>query len=39
MGLMQMSESGIKKILGKLKQIGKIRRVGPDKGGFWEVID
>ena len=36
---MQMSESGIKKILRKLKQTGEIRRVGSDKGGSWEVID
>lgn len=39
MDLLQMSESGIKKILRKLKQAGEIRRVGSDKGGHWEVID
>jgi ATP-dependent DNA helicase RecG len=22
----------------KLKSLGKIRRIGPDKGGYWEVI-
>lgn len=38
MDLMQMSESEIKKILRKLKRTGEIRRVGPDKGGFWEVL-
>lgn len=39
MDLMQMSESGIKKILRKLKRTGGIRRVGSDKGGFGEVLD
>lgn len=39
MDLMQLSESGIKKILRKLKQTGEIRRVGSDKGGHWEVIN
>ena len=23
----------------KLKEQGAVRRVGPDKGGFWEVIE
>lgn len=32
-----MSCSGVKKILGKLKDANRIRRVGPDKGGHWEV--
>lgn len=39
MDLLQMSESGIKKILRKLKLAGKIRRVGSDKGGSWKVIE
>ena len=33
-----MSRSGIKKVLGKLKDKNLIRRVGPDKGGHWEII-
>lgn len=33
-----LSESGVKKILRKLKKDGIIRRVGPDKGGHWEII-
>ena len=33
-----LSESGVKKILRKLRAIGRIRRVGPDKGGHWEII-
>ena len=23
----------------KLKQEGKIKRIGPDKGGYWEVVE
>lgn len=34
-----LSESGVKKILRNLRAIGQIRRVGPDKGGHWEIID
>ena len=33
------SESAIYKQLCKLRQQGKIRRVGPDKGGHWEVLE
>ena len=33
-----ITEDGIKYHLAKLKQQGKIRRVGPDKGGYWEVV-
>lgn len=33
-----LSESGVKKNLQILKQKGKIRRIGPDKGGHWEVL-
>lgn len=38
MNLTGLSESGVKKVLRKLKQAGEIRRVGPDKGGYWEVL-
>jgi Fic family protein len=34
-----MSDSGIKKAIHKLKNDGKIRRVGSAKGGHWEVLD
>lgn len=34
----KLSQSGVYKILSALKASGKIRRVGPDKGGYWEVI-
>ena len=33
-----MSRSGIKKALARLRAAGRLRRVGPDKGGHWEVI-
>lgn len=33
-----LSRSGVEKILRQLKESGKIRRVGPDKGGHWEVL-
>ena len=34
-----LSSAGIRKNLDKLKNQGKIRRVGPDKGGHWEIIE
>ena len=34
-----MSPSGIKKILKAMKESGRIQRVGPDKGGHWEVLE
>lgn len=33
-----LTEDGIKWQLKKLRTTGAIRRVGPDKGGHWEVI-
>ena len=33
-----MSRNGVDKNIRKLKEQGIIRRVGPDKGGHWEVI-
>jgi ATP-dependent DNA helicase RecG len=34
-----ISERGVKKQISKLKQNGIIKRIGPDKGGYWEVVD
>lgn len=34
-----ISAKGIEKQLAKLKVQGAIRRIGPDKGGTWEVVD
>ena len=32
------SRSTVQKHLANLKKAGRIRRVGPDKGGYWEVL-
>ena len=32
-----LSESGVKKVVRQLKDANLIRRIGPDKGGHWEV--
>ena len=34
-----LSESGVKKVLRTLKSQNLIRRVGPDKGGHWEIVE
>ncbi len=34
----ELSEEGIKFNLSQLKKQGKLKRVGPDKGGHWEVL-
>lgn len=33
-----MARSGLMKHLRKLQETGRIRRVGPNKGGYWETI-
>ena len=33
-----LSVSGIEKNLRQLKEQDKIKRIGPDKGGHWEVV-
>ena len=33
-----LSPDGVKWNLDKLKKSGKIRRIGPDRGGYWEVV-
>jgi ATP-dependent DNA helicase RecG len=33
-----LSKDGVKYNLKKLKDSGKIRRIGGDKGGYWEII-
>ena len=33
------TEDGIKYNLERLKKLGLLRRVGPNKGGFWEIIE
>jgi ATP-dependent DNA helicase RecG len=34
-----MSDRAVKKHLRNLKQQGFLKRIGPDKGGHWEVVD
>ena len=33
-----LSVAGVRKVLDKLRVSGRIRRIGPDKGGHWEVM-
>ena len=33
-----LSVAGVRKVLDKLRAAGRIRRIGPDKGGHWEVV-
>lgn len=37
--MLGLSNKAIEKQLAKLKAEGRIARVGPDKGGHWEVVD
>ena len=36
--LIGMTPEGVKSAISSLKASGAIRRVGPDKGGHWEVV-
>ena len=36
--MFMVSEKTIKRDIKKLRKQGKIKRVGPDKGGYWEVL-
>jgi len=33
-----ISQDGIKHNLAKLKAESRIKRIGPDRGGYWEII-
>ena len=33
-----LSVAGVRKVLDKLRATGRIRLIGPDKGGRWEVV-
>lgn len=35
---LEMSTSGIHKNIQQLKEEGRLKRIGPDKGGHWEVV-
>ena len=34
-----ITPDGVKKQLDKLRKAGKIRHVGPTKGGHWEIVE
>ena len=34
-----ITEWAIKKQIRKMKAQGRIQRIGPDKGGHWEVVE
>ena len=36
---LDLSRAGVQKIIRKLKKAGRLRRIGPDKGGHWEVAE
>ncbi len=35
---LEKSESTIERALRRLREAGEIKRIGPDKGGHWEVV-
>ena len=37
--IIDLTEDGVKYNLKRLKEFGLIRRIGPDKGGFWKIIE
>ena len=37
--ILKIRTTAIDNNIAKLKKAGKLKRVGPDKGGYWEVID
>ena len=36
---LKISSRAVENQIARLKKQGKIKRVGPDKGGHWEVLD
>ncbi len=37
-GMLGISDKGVEKHLANLKKTGALKRVGPDKGGYWRVV-
>jgi ATP-dependent DNA helicase RecG len=37
--LENITEDGVKYHLDKLKKAGKIKHIGPNKGGYWQVVE
>ena len=38
MKLKSMTIDGIKYHINRLKSMGLLKRIGPDKGGYWQVL-
>jgi len=36
-GILKLSDRSVKNLIVKLKTVGAIKRIGPDKGGSWSV--
>lgn len=36
--IINISDRAVKKQIAKLKKENKLKRIGPDKGGHWELI-
>jgi len=36
-GILKLSDRSVKNLIAKLKAAGTVKRIGPDKGGFWQV--
>ena len=37
--VLSKSESAVERAARKLRETGHLRRIGPDKGGHWEVVN
>ena len=37
--IVEISKKGVEWQMAKLKKEGRIKRIGPDKGGYWEVME
>lgn len=37
--LLQIRADSVREIIGKLKKLGYIQRIGPAKGGYWHIIN
>ena len=36
-GILKLSDRSVKILIAKLKAAGTVKRIGPDKGGSWQV--
>jgi len=35
---LNVTEKTIKRDIEKIRKLGKVKRIGPDKGGYWKVL-